>query len=159
MILTIDIAVEDEAWHKLDPDLEQLCRKAINSVDLPKARAGGELSIALVDDGAIQSLNKSYRGMDKPTNVLSFPVPKIGGGQMLGDIILARETTLAEAAAQGKSPVDHVTHLLIHGFLHLLGHDHKNAEDASLMEALEIKALAKLGIDNPYEIHESRILD
>jgi len=111
----------------------------------------GELSLACVDDAAIQTLNRDYRGKDKPTNVLSFPIE---GGPLLGDIVLAYETTKMEAAAQGKSFDHHLTHLIIHGFLHLLGYDHMDNKSAAIMESLEIAALSQLGIDNPYELTE-----
>ncbi|MGC6472698.1 MAG: rRNA maturation RNase YbeY [Parvibaculales bacterium] len=121
-----------------------------------------ELSVALVDDKRIQMLNKVWRGQDKPTNVLSFPgiepsemsaatgtadtAPKL-----LGDIVIARETVDAEAQAQGKTPVDHFLHLLVHGFLHLCGFDHVEDKDAERMESLETTILADMDIAAPYE--------
>lgn len=108
----------------------------------------GELSIALSDDAQVRALNRDYRGKDKPTNVLSFPMPEDSG--LLGDVVLARETLEREAAEQGKTFADHLTHLVVHGVLHLYGFDHQNDTDAADMEAREVRALAQLGIDNPY---------
>jgi probable rRNA maturation factor len=117
-----------------------------------------EISLRLTDDAEVQTLNRDYRGKDKPTNVLSFPqyapeelanlsdAPEI----LLGDIVLAHETCATEAAAKGISLADHATHLIVHGTLHLLGHDHIEDAAAEAMEALEVKALASLGIANPY---------
>ncbi|NNE58430.1 MAG: rRNA maturation RNase YbeY [Hellea sp.] len=151
MPIQIDIAIEDQNWNKLALDLEHLCARAVQSAD---QKAEGELSIAFVDDRAIQKLNAQYRGQNKPTNVLSFPMK----GPMMGDIVLARETILAETAQQNKSLADHVTHLIVHGFLHLLGFDHQDDEQAAEMESLEKKALAQLGIDNPYQINEPSMI-
>ena len=119
-----------------------------------------ELSVKLSDNTEVQALNKAYRGKDKPTNVLSFPQiqPDLfealantdDGEALLGDIILAYETCRDEAAAKEISFSDHITHLIVHGSLHLLGYDHENEIDAGLMENCEIKALATLGIANPY---------
>ena len=115
-----------------------------------------ELSIALADDATVQSLNKRYRGKDKPANVLSFaaterPQPRPEGAPLaLGDVILAGETVAAEAAAQGKPLADHLRHLVVHGVLHLLGYDHEAGAEARRMEALEVRVLAQLGVANPY---------
>lgn len=118
--------------------------------------SGAELTIVLADDGTVRRLNRQYRGIDKPTNVLSFggtdggrkPAP--GLPTILGDVVLARETMAAEAAVQGKSIADHAVHLVVHGVLHLLGHDHQAAREADLMEAIEIQVLARLGVADPY---------
>jgi probable rRNA maturation factor len=147
----IDIAIRDESWVSVTADLEGVIGAAINQIqdilDRPKL---GELSIALVDDADIQALNRDYRHKDKATNVLSFPQE----GPFLGDIVLALETVQREAAEKSISLEHHVSHLLIHGFLHLQGYDHETDETAREMEALEIAALAALNIDNPYEIHD-----
>ena len=149
----IDIHIQDTAWTDELEDPDSIVRTAINAVwpliDSPKI---GELSVALVDDATIQSLNREYREKDKPTNVLSFP--SSGPGAILGDIVLARETIVREAAEAGKSLIHHVTHLIIHGFLHLQGYDHDTDEEADVMEGLEIQALTALDIDNPYKINE-----
>lgn len=106
----------------------------------------GEVTLLLADDAFMRRLNHTYRGKDKPTNVLSFE----GEGEHLGDIVLAFETIEREAREQQKSFHDHAVHLTVHGVLHLLGHDHENEKDAEAMERLEIKILKKLGISNPY---------
>lgn len=111
-----------------------------------------ELSIVLLDDAEQRVLNRDWRQIDKPTNVLSFPQiepfgPVVG---ILGDITLARETLEREAAELGKSFTDHFTHLVVHGFLHILGYDHIDDDEALVMEGLETQILATLGIDDPY---------
>jgi probable rRNA maturation factor len=122
---------------------------------LDTAEAGpGELTIALTQDEEVRALNRQFRGADKPTNVLSFPAeytaPEPGAPPYLGDVILARETVAREADAQGKSFLDHATHLVVHGVLHLLGHTHDADEDSARMESLEVAALARLGLPDPY---------
>lgn len=148
-----DIAVKDAAWGDILTDPHPICERAMGAAlsVLDNARHG-EVSIALVDDAAIQILNRDHRGKDVPTNALSFP--NDGPAPLLGDIVLARETLLREAKEKGVTAVDHAVHLLIHSFLHLQGYTHENDEEADLMEGLEIKALASLGIDNPYQIKE-----
>lgn len=124
-----------------------------------------ELSIALVDDARIHDLNKTWRGKDKPTNVLSFPGAESAeiyaavetNSQLpilLGDIVIAFETVCAEARAQNKTPMDHFLHLLVHGFLHLCGYDHVTDEEAERMEALETFILADMDIAAPYRRDE-----
>jgi probable rRNA maturation factor len=104
--------------------------------------------VALADDKRVRGLNKRDRKKDKPTNVLAYPS---GEKSFLGDVVLARQTVWREAHAQKKAPVDHLTHLVVHGTLHLLGHDHETSKaDADRMEALERRILAKLGIADPY---------
>jgi len=106
------------------------------------------LTVALADDRRVRALNKRDRRKDKPTNVLSYPS---GEKQFLGDVVLARQTIWREARAQKKKPADHVAHLVVHGTLHLLGHDHETSKaDAERMEALERRILARLGIADPY---------
>ena len=107
----------------------------------------------LVDDAQIRVLNAHWRGLDKPTNVLSFPAvaaEKIALAPMLGDIVVAFETMQREAVGEGKTLADHFSHLVTHGFLHLLGFDHEDAAEAERMEALESDILARLGIADPY---------
>jgi probable rRNA maturation factor len=119
-----------------------------------KARITGasELSIVLTDDAEQRILNRDWRGIDKTTNVLSFPQIEPFGqvSGLLGDIILARETLVKEADEQGVSFDDHFTHLVVHGFLHLLGYDHIEDADALVMEGLETQILASLGVADPY---------
>ena len=119
-----------------------------------------EVSVRLTDDAEVQALNRDFRGKDKPTNVLSFPqvqddlleslANSDDGEILLGDIVLARETCTREAAEKGISVPEHATHLIVHGTLHLVGYDHMDDHSAAAMEAHEVKALASLGIANPY---------
>ncbi|NDH60045.1 MAG: rRNA maturation RNase YbeY [Alphaproteobacteria bacterium] len=142
--LNCHVAVLDAGWLTALPGIERLVRKAARAA----ARRGRSLNVALADDKAVRGLNKRHAGKDKPTNVLSYPS---GERAFLGDIVLARQTVWREARAQKKSPADHVTHLVVHGTLHLLGHDHETGDaDAERMEALERRILAKLGIADPY---------
>ncbi len=112
-----------------------------------------ELLVRLVDKAEIQSLNKTYRHQDKPTNVLSFPsdLPVEITEQILGDVVICLEVVDKEARAQNKTFANHLIHMAIHGTLHLLGFDHIDAKEADEMEGLEIKILQKIGIDNPYQ--------
>jgi probable rRNA maturation factor len=150
----IDISIEAGEW----PDEEALTRLVERAVASAFAEAGGagrsELSIVFSDDAHIRTLNASWRAKDKPTNVLSFPAfPSQKGGQlppMLGDIVLAAETVAREAALEDKPPENHITHLVIHGLLHLLGYDHETDAEAEEMEAIERAALARLAIPDPY---------
>ena len=120
-----------------------------------------EISVRLTGDREVRALNAEWRGKDKPTNVLSFPMAdqaalqttNVAGPEvLLGDIILARGICAAEAAEKGVSIDQHATHLIVHGTLHLLGYDHYDDEDAADMEAREVRALGRLGIANPYEV-------
>ena len=118
----------------------------------PKIKGAAEISVLLTDDAEQRELNAQWRGKDSATNVLSFPqidpfAPIMG---LLGDITLARETLEREAAELDKSLEDHFTHLMVHGFLHILGYDHLDEAEALQMEGLETQILAGLGIDDPY---------
>jgi probable rRNA maturation factor len=136
--------VLDAGWLKALPGVERLVRKAARAA----ARRGKSLNVALADDKAVRVLNKRDRKKDTPTNVLSYPS---GERAFLGDIVLARQTVWREARAQKKSPADHVAHLVVHGVLHLLGHDHESSDaDADRMEALERRILKRLDIADPY---------
>ncbi len=126
--------------------VRETCAAALTHRGVGRPRGTLEIAVVLADDAFVRTLNRDYRGKDKPTNVLSFP----GEGEHLGDIVMALDTVLAEAKEQGKRPRDHAIHLLVHGTLHLLGYDHIRDKDAVEMERLEIKILKKLKVDNPY---------
>lgn len=143
--LIIDIAQPCADWPDVTALIAPAVQVALGEVDGPTY---GELSVVLADDAQVQALNCDYRHKDTPTNVLSFPMPPDTG--LMGDVIFARETIAREAAAQSKRFEDHFVHLLIHGVLHLQGFDHQTDTDATDMEAREVRALARLSIDNPY---------
>ncbi|MFZ4540374.1 MAG: rRNA maturation RNase YbeY [Rickettsiales bacterium] len=146
--MTITILTHDPRWSGLAPTVRRAAEAALAQKRVKRAA----LNIVLSDDDEVKALNNQYRGKNKSTNVLSFPNGEVEEGvKQLGDIILAFETILAEAAQQGKKLKAHVTHLTIHGVLHLLGHDHEDEREAETMEAIEIKILASMGIANPYE--------
>jgi probable rRNA maturation factor len=151
----VEIVESSPLWRAL-PGIEKLARRAIEaSLKASRARIldGAEVSVQLADDTQIRALNARWRGVDKPTNVLSFPTStpaKIAAAPMLGDIVMAFETAEREAVEEGKTLSDHAVHLVVHGFLHLLGFDHQIAAEADRMEALETAILAKLGIADPY---------
>ncbi len=129
------------------PGVERLVRKAARAAIGLKNRS---LTVALADDRRVRALNKRDRKKDKATNVLSY---SSGEKIYLGDVVLARQTIWREARDQKKAPADHLAHLVVHGTLHLLGHDHEASQaDAERMEALERRILAKLGIADPYEV-------
>ena len=116
-------------------------------------RRGVEVTVHLVDDEAIRLVNAQWRSKDAPTNVLSFPAVEashVGEARLIGDILIAFETVAREAESDGKPLADHYRHLVIHGFLHLLGFDHVEPEEAEAMEAIERRALARLGVADPY---------
>ena len=152
----VEIAIESELWAAV-PAAEEIVRRAITAAaDVVRAlpAASGEVSVVLTDDAAVRALNRQWRDIDKPTNVLSFPatVPRSANGmpRLLGDIALAYETTAREAAAEHKPMAHHLAHLAVHGFLHLLGYDHDSGEAADEMERLEAKILARLDVPDPY---------
>jgi probable rRNA maturation factor len=148
----IEVILEDDRWQAVG--LEALCGPAEREALAITGRApeGFEIAVMGCDDSRIATLNADFRGKPTATNVLSWPAsntPPMDAGE-LGDIAIACQTCVREAEQKGVSVHHHVTHLLIHGILHLLGYDHISDAEAEEMEALEIKALAKLGISNPY---------
>jgi probable rRNA maturation factor len=153
--IALDVIVEEGDWSSLG-DPEALTRRAVESAfaiasDAPRDET--EISVLLTNDAAVRDLNRTWRALDKPTNVLSFPAPEqpgLPGPRPLGDIAVAFETVTREAQAEAKTVQDHFTHLIVHGTLHLLGYDHELEAEAEIMEALEVKALAALGIADPY---------
>ena len=165
--MTLEIALDsDEEWDS-SRSWEQLARTAAAAAIAESAfpqlaeERPVEISVTLTGDDEVRALNARWRGKDKPTNVLSFPMADerdlsranlAEAELLLGDIILARGVCAAEAAEKGVSVEDHAAHLLVHGTLHLLGYDHHDDGEAEDMEAREVRALARLGIANPYEV-------
>lgn len=162
--LLIEVALEAGDWGRVDPALadEETAEAWLAPyVRAAVAAAGGaardaELSVVLADDATVRQLNRDWRGKDAPTNVLSFALteaeaPDVPGAPLtLGDVVLAFETVLAEAARDGKPAHHHLAHLVVHGTLHLLGHDHIEEEKAAAMERIETGVLAGFGIPDPY---------
>ncbi len=166
--ISVAVAVLDPDWPRTVPAVEDLARRAAAAaaaVSGAAARAlaarDAEISLVLADDATLRRYNRDYRGIDKPTNVLAFAAAEVPGGAdaapegaegplLLGDVLLARETLAREAGEQGKRPADHLCHLVVHGVLHLLGHDHQSQDEAQIMERLEVAALGRLGVADPY---------
>lgn len=166
--VAVDILIEAPAWREALPAAERLvaraARAAFDEATLPDDRIW-ECTILLADDARMRELNRRFRGKDKATNVLSFPAERQDGdyarevqvvpadGQPLqwGDIAIAYGTTAREAAEQGKSLADHLSHLVVHGVLHLVGLAHEDPEEAERMEALERRILQEIGVADPYE--------
>jgi len=144
----ITLVVEEAAWRGHRGLLPRLAAAAEAARKAGKLPAKSRFTILLADDARLKKLNHDFRGKNKPTNVLSFPSHDDG---YRGDIALAYGVTRAEALKAKKKFADHATHLVVHGVLHLAGHDHEHAADARLMEPLETRILAKLGIADPYE--------
>jgi probable rRNA maturation factor len=153
MAVHVDIAVRSPLWGSVR-GVRPMLQRAM-AATAAHARVGeAELAIVLTDDAAIRTLNRRWRKRDRPTNVLSFPAPPEPAGasrrRLLGDVVIAYETTAREAAAEGKLVKNHVSHLAVHGFLHLLGYDHESEEEAQEMESLERAILSTLGIPDPF---------
>jgi probable rRNA maturation factor len=163
----VETVIEDARWEAfgLSALAERAGRAALDGLDLPVQ--GFAISLMGCDDARIAALNADFRGKPQPTNVLSWPseerAAEVAGGdpeppepgeaddpESLGDIAIAWETCAREAADQGKPMADHVTHLIVHGILHLLGFDHIDEADAAMMEGLEVRILASLGVSDPY---------
>jgi len=167
MELLVDTVIEDDRWQAfgLQASAERAAHATLATLGIDPA--GFQIVVMGCDDARIASLNADFRGKPQPTNVLSWPAEELSpdepGGdpvppepgeadepESLGDIAIAWETCAREAAEQGKAMADHVTHLLVHGVLHLLGHDHIEEADAERMESIEVRVLATLGIADPY---------
>lgn len=147
----IDVLTESPLWEK-EPRAVETVERAIaaaaQAIDSPL----GEVVVMLADDETIRRLNRDWRKIDKPTNVLSFPASKTSGIEpvMLGDIVIAYETLTRECDAEDRVFLNHLAHLAVHGFLHLMGYDHQNDSDAEAMEQLETAILARLDMPDPY---------
>ena len=159
----MDLDIEVDGWPSAETDWADLAERAhaaAETVEPALANPRLTASVLFTVDDEVQALNKEWRAKDRPTNVLSFPMlsrdallalPPEGGPEMLGDIALAYETCRREADEKGVTLAQHTAHLMIHGLLHLAGHDHVDNDDqAAAMERLEIAALAKLDIADPY---------
>lgn len=162
MNISVDVVINHAAWESVNIPLEDFAQDVIN-LTLSMAELSEELAerdievcVVLTGDAEIHALNRDFRGMDKPTNVLSFatldsdeivpadiPFP-------LGDVIIAWETMQHEALEQHKEFLDHLRHMMVHGTLHLLGYDHMDDAEAAVMESLEILILEKMNVENPY---------
>jgi probable rRNA maturation factor len=150
--LKIDVLIDSNQW-KSAGNIRPLVRRAVREAASTRSTSGAELAIVLTDDSAIRQLNRLWRGVDAPTNVLSFPAATRQAEDEpahLGDIVLAYQTIAREARAEGKPLAHHVAHLAVHGYLHLVGFDHEHDDDAEAMEQAERRILRRLSIPDPY---------
>ncbi len=149
-MLSVDTSLECDSWLGPLPDPATFARDVLARAD--RGAGDAEVSVLFADDAFVRGLNARWRGLDKPTNVLSFPAaaPGVPGPRPLGDIVLAFETVAREAREEGKPFDHHAAHLLVHGFLHLLGYDHETDAAAAVMEAREVRILETLDIPDPY---------
>jgi probable rRNA maturation factor len=152
----IEVLLQSGLW-KEPGKAKTVLRRAVRAAAAALSTRGAELAIVLSDDSAVRLLNRQWRGIDKATNVLSFPTetrdgepPQDGEPPLIGDIVLAYETIAREARNEGKPFAHHLAHLAVHGFLHLNGYDHERDEDAEAMEELERRILRRLAIADPY---------
>jgi probable rRNA maturation factor len=146
----IEIEVEAEAWTGALPETEAVVERAAQAA---LGTVEGDIVVLLTDDSAVSELNARFRDKDRPTNVLSFPAPE-NAAPHLGDIVLAYGVCATEAEAQGKTLADHLSHLVVHGVLHLLGRDHEDDAEAEEMEAEEREILAQIGVADPYSAEQ-----
>lgn len=161
-ILTPLLAIEADGWPQ-EEALEALVNRALDAAEIELGLGAdypSEVSFLFTDDSTIQGINNEWRGKDKPTNVLSFPAfplrPGMAPKPLLGDIVIALETVQREAIDEQKSFENHLTHMIVHGLLHLLGYDHETDADAEQMEHLERQILETLAIPDPYALFDSR---
>jgi len=162
VMIAAEISIEAGDW-PAEADLRRIADNVLAATakavsELPEH---GEISLLFTDDATIRALNERWRGKNAPTNVLSFPAPAPHAAEppVIGDIVLAFETVAKEAAEADLTLADHITHLVAHGLLHLIGYDHENDAEATAMEATEIRILAGLGIANPYAGSEPELLE
>ena len=155
MTVRYDVAINADGWqseHSLRMLVDRVLEATLHALEFDDVDS--ELSLVFTDDANIRTINAKWRHIDKATNVLSFPAFPIQPGQrpgpILGDIVIARETVQREAQEENKSFDGHLSHLIVHGLLHLTGYDHQNDDEAEQMESLERKILASLGISDPY---------
>jgi probable rRNA maturation factor len=156
MSLSVNIDIEQASWSAAIPDLEQITRETAQSAwNRVCTKGNDEVSILFSNDDTLRDLNRRFRGKDKPTNVLSFPCANAPAmppmmPRNLGDIAISFETVSAEAARDDKPLQDHIRHMIVHGLLHLLGHDHETDREAEAMESLERDILLVFGVSDPY---------
>lgn len=149
----IEIGIASKLWDA-QPLAERTVRAAIAAAAAAIEAPAGDVSVALIDDAAIANLNREWRGIDKPTNVLSFPAAKAPSAAFLGDIAIAYETLKREADAEAREFLHHLAHLAVHGFLHLIGYDHQTDSDAEAMEGLESKIMLQMSLPDPYRARD-----
>lgn len=164
--LELDIIIDTPAWLDAVPTAEALCRRSAlaafhaAAARIPETQAEAEASVVLSSDAQLRVLNAAYRGIDEATNVLAFSAVDLAQPclaeqpppLLLGDVIVAFETAVAEAMLERKELADHLCHLVVHGMLHLLGYDHETENEAEEMERLEAAVLASLGVADPYSV-------
>lgn len=146
-----DILIQNASW-RTAPNVRTTIRRALDAAAKTVDAQAHEVAVVLTDDAAIHLLNRQWRGFDKATNVLSFPAAMKGHREHLGDIVIAYETMAREAQTEEKTFNDHLAHMVVHGYLHLVGFDHETAREAKLMEQRERDILAALGIADPYAV-------
>lgn len=153
----VDLRAEDERWRQAVPAIGSVAEKAIEAARRRCLDADGMVDILLTSDDEMQRMNRAWRGKDRPTDVLSFqaPPPLPGQGRSLGGIALGFETCASDSKELDRAMDAHVSHLIVHGFLHLLGYDHEDPREAEVMESLEILILEELGYPDPYN-HSGR---
>jgi probable rRNA maturation factor len=148
----VEIDIQSPLW-EAQPEAEKTVRAAIAAA-AAHSTSGGEVSILLTDDSAVRVLNREWRGIDKATNVLSFPAPETmskGEAGILGDIVIAYETLARESTDEDRDFLHHLTHLTVHGYLHLVGYDHQDDAQANAMEALESKIMTRMQLPDPWQ--------
>ena len=148
----IDIQVASPLW-AAQPEAEQTVRAAIAAAASAR-KAKGDVSMLLTDDASIRALNRDWRAIDKPTNVLSFPAATETGGKFLGDIVVAYETLARECEDEQRDFLHHLAHLTVHGFLHLIGYDHQTDSQADEMEGLESRIMRSMNLPDPYRARD-----
>ena len=149
MSITLDSRIEEDAWTSEAGAPDAVCQRALDAA-FAITGVSGEVALLLTDDDEMHQLNRDWRGKDKPTDVLSFPADELDA-PFLGDIAVGLGVSRGDAATRGIKLADHLSHLVIHGYLHLIGYDHIEDDEAREMEEIEIRALASLGISDPYE--------
>jgi len=158
--VSADVRIEAQSWTAMLDDAKAVCARAIGAASDKVQAPAGEVAVLLTSDAEMQRLNRTWRGRDKPTDVLSFPAPDTiphGLDRQLGDIALGLETCTADARVMKREMDFHVSHLVVHGFLHLLGYDHEAPAEAEIMEQLEAQILHDLGWPDPYAVIEAGV--